>query len=53
MTFVKNVFNYTLLPIILMAVTMMLLPVLLFTDEVSVLQELMSRIFNPINERGH
>lgn len=44
MAYLKSTFNFTILPFILIVLSLILLPVLLLTDDLSVFQYLMDRI---------
>jgi hypothetical protein len=45
MTIAKKAFNYTVLPILLVFMMTMFLPVLLFTDKISMIQQIIDVIF--------
>jgi hypothetical protein len=50
MTFLKSTFNFTVLPFILIVLSLMLLPVLLLTDDIRAFQYLMDRMLENITD---
>jgi hypothetical protein len=50
MTFLKSTFNFTILPFILIVLSLILLPVFLVTDDISAFQYLIDRMFKNIND---